>query len=267
MSEAERAILCVDDEEGILNSLKRLLRKEPYKIFTAAGGVAGLELLSQHPVQIVISDQRMPGMSGTQFLQEVKKEWPDTIRVILSGYAEADSILESINQGEVYRFLAKPWKDESLKATIRQCFDHYDMIQENHQLHDQTRQHLNDLKRMNNLLEASVETRTKSLQLAQEIVESMPLMILGISQEEELILANSWARTRLPVLQSTIPGTEISELMPEDAVEAIAKIMADASGEEFTFTWDGKGLKATPEILGSGDNVRGCVLLLEEVEP
>lgn len=267
MSDTERAILCVDDEEGILNSLKRLLRKEPYKVLTAIGGEAGLELLSQHPVQIVISDQRMPGMSGTQFLQEVKKKWPETIRVILSGYAEADSILDSINQGEVYRFLAKPWQDESLKATIRQCFAHFEMIQENHQLHVQTRRHMVELERVNNLLEASVETRTKSLLLAQEIVESLPLMILGISQEEELILANSCARSRLPVLQSTIPGTEISELMPEDAVEAIAQLMADASGKEFTFTWEGKGLKATPEILGSGDNVRGCVLLLEEVVP
>ncbi len=263
----ERAILCVDDEKSILNSLKRLLRKEPYKVYTAVGGEAGLAIMAQHPVQLVISDQRMPGMTGTQLLEKIKDDWPDTIRVILSGYAEADVIVDSINQGGVYRFIAKPWHEDSLKTTIRQCLEQYDIVQENIRLNEQTKEQVAQLKNLNNLLETSVEVRTKSLQLSQEILEKLPLMIVGISLEEELILTNTTARNTLKPLQSVLPGTEIEEILPQDAVAAIRSCLTNTQVEEFTFQWEGHHLKAVPELLGIGDESRGCVLLLEEIRP
>ncbi len=267
MATQELAVLCVDDEKSILNSLKRLLRKEPYKVYTAMGGPAGLEVMAEHRIQVVVSDQRMPGMTGTQFLQKVKKQWPDTIRVILSGFAEADVIVDSINQGEIYRFVAKPWQDEPLKATIKQCFEHYRILQENRRLQKQTSQQLEQLKSLNQLLEASVEVRTKSLQLSQEIVEKLPLMIMGISREEELILTNGTARKHLEPLRTALPGIEIEDLLPAEAVEAIRSCMTNTRVEEFTFQWQDRKLKAHPELLGAGEDVRGCLLLLEEVGP
>ncbi len=263
----ELAVLCVDDEKSILNSLKRLLRKEPFKVYTALGGDEGLEIMAEHRIQVVVSDQRMPGMTGTQFLQKVKEQWPDTIRVILSGFAEADVIVDSINHGEIYRFVAKPWKEESLKTTIRQCFDHYRILQENRRLQRQTSQQLEQLKSLNQLLEASMEVRTKSLQLSQEIVEKLPLMIMGISREEELVLTNGSARKRLDPLQTALPGTEIDDLLPPEAVEAIRSCLTATQVEEFTFQWHDHKLKAHPELLGSAEEVRGCLLLLEEVDP
>lgn len=264
MTDTEYAILCVDDERSVLQSLKRLLRKEPYRVYLAEGGEAGLDLLREHPVQVVISDQRMPGMTGTQFLQKVKELYPDTIRVILSGYAEAEAIVASINQGEIYRFLGKPWKDESLKTTIRQCFEHYDMIQENRCLQQQTRDQLEELQRLNTLLEASVETRTRALQLSQDIVEKFPRMVIGVSTDQEIMLANRQARG-LPGLDHAVPGTDIEDLLPPEAVAGIRSCLTQTETETFTFSWEDRILRATPEVLKSDGEIRGCVLMLEEV--
>jgi DNA-binding NtrC family response regulator len=105
---AEQTLLCVDDERPILNALKRLLRKEGYRLLTAEDGPEALDVLDREPVQVVISDYRMPGMSGTALLREVKSRHPETVRVVLSGYADAHVVVESINIGEIYRFLPKP---------------------------------------------------------------------------------------------------------------------------------------------------------------
>jgi diguanylate cyclase (GGDEF)-like protein/PAS domain S-box-containing protein len=115
-------LLIVDDEENILAALRRLLRREGFRVLTANSGKEGLDLLAVNRVQVIISDQRMPGMSGTEFLAIAKELYPDTIRMILSGYADLTAVTDSVNQGEVYKFMTKPWDDSSLKAIIREAF-------------------------------------------------------------------------------------------------------------------------------------------------
>ena len=122
----ERVLLCVDDERSVLQALRRVLRREPYQIVTATGGQEGLALLQTQRVQVVVSDQRMPEMAGTEFLEQVKIHYPETVRVILSGYAEVYAIIDAINKAEVYRFLPKPWQDEELKYILQECFEQYD---------------------------------------------------------------------------------------------------------------------------------------------
>lgn len=129
----DKAVLCVDDEVNILNALKRLLRKEDYNVFFANSGNEALSMLERERVQLVITDQRMPEMTGVQLLQKVKENYPDIVRVVLSGYSDANTIVESINKGEVFRFMLKPWDDEELKSVIRQCLEQYDVIRQNHQ--------------------------------------------------------------------------------------------------------------------------------------
>lgn len=260
---SERAVLLVDDESHILTSLRRLLRKEPYKLFTAVGGKAGLEVLAKEKVHLVVSDQRMPEMTGIEFLQEVKNLYPDTIRVVLSGYAEASSIVEAINEGEVYRFLGKPWDDEQLRLTFRQCLEQYDLLEENRKLAQQIQDQIHQLKNMNQLLESSVEERTRSLQFSQEVLESLPLMVLGISQEEEVVLTNTSARQNIKCLTNYIPGTDISELLPDDAIESIRACLAGTQSEIFEFDWQDRAMSARPALLGDPSDPRGCVLLLE----
>lgn len=121
-----KTILLVDDEINLLHSLARLLRKEGYRILTATTALDGLALLEQYTVHVVISDYKMPEISGTQFLQRVKTDYPDTVRVILSGYADTRFILEAINKGEIFRFILKPWVDAEFKQMIQDCLQKYE---------------------------------------------------------------------------------------------------------------------------------------------
>ena len=124
--DARPAILLVDDEESVLNALKRLLRRENYTIFTASSAERGLEILAREQVEVVLSDQRMPVMSGVEFLRRVKTIHPRVVRMILSGYTDVNTITEAINGGEVYKFMNKPWENEALVGAIREAFARYD---------------------------------------------------------------------------------------------------------------------------------------------
>jgi len=117
-----RTLLLVDDEPGICNALARMLRRDGYRILIAASGAEGLAALAIHPVQVIISDQRMPGMSGTEFLDTVKQLYPTTIRILLSGYTDLETVTEAVNRGAVFKFLTKPWDDDLLREQVRDAF-------------------------------------------------------------------------------------------------------------------------------------------------
>lgn len=119
---AGRTLLLVDDEPSILAALCRLLRPTGYRILTAATGAKGLELLATNSVQVIVADQRMPEMTGIEFLRRVKDLHPDTIRIVLSGYSDLDSVIKAVNEGAIYRFLQKPWEDDRLREHIRDAF-------------------------------------------------------------------------------------------------------------------------------------------------
>ena len=121
----QMTLLLVDDEPNILNAIKRLLRREGYRILCAESASQGLDLLATNRVHVVISDQRMPVMTGTDFLSRVKDLYPDTVRLILSGYSELESLTDAINKGAIYRYVSKPWDDETFKLEVTQAFRYY----------------------------------------------------------------------------------------------------------------------------------------------
>jgi diguanylate cyclase (GGDEF)-like protein/PAS domain S-box-containing protein len=121
-ADSGQTLLLVDDEPNILNSLTRLLRREGYQILTATSPLDAFELLAKHPVQVILSDQRMPDMSGTEFFSRVRQLYPDTIRIVLTGYTDLDSVTGAINRGAIYKFLTKPWDDDQLRDQIREAF-------------------------------------------------------------------------------------------------------------------------------------------------
>ena len=114
-------ILFVDDEANVTDALKRAFRREPYEILTATSGAAALELLGRVPIHVVISDEQMPGMSGSELLSAVRKRYPHTIRMILSGQASLEAAVHAINEGEVYRFFLKPCNPTDLMVTVQQA--------------------------------------------------------------------------------------------------------------------------------------------------
>jgi diguanylate cyclase (GGDEF)-like protein/PAS domain S-box-containing protein len=119
---ADRTLLVLDDEENIRRSLLRLLRRDGYRILDAGNAAEAFELLATHRVQVILSDQRMPGISGTEFLSQVKEMYPDTVRMVLSGFTDLSSVTEAINRGAIYKFLTKPWDDDALRAQVLEAF-------------------------------------------------------------------------------------------------------------------------------------------------
>ena len=119
-----KTILFVDDEDGILNSLKRIFRNEQYRILTANSGQKGLQLLSENKIDLVVSDQRMPNMTGAEFLHQVSRYYPLTNRMIMSGYVDIEAVIGAVNQGKICRFLTKPWDKNIFKKTIDDCLKH-----------------------------------------------------------------------------------------------------------------------------------------------
>src|SRR3954466_6348993 len=105
--ETTATLLCVDDEPNILSALRRLFRSKGYRVLTAEGGAAGLALLEQEEVDLIISDMRMPEMDGAQFLESARARRPDAVRILLTGQADIQSILAAINRGEIYRYITK----------------------------------------------------------------------------------------------------------------------------------------------------------------
>ncbi|WP_306603216.1 EAL domain-containing protein [Azonexus sp.] len=121
-SAGTQTLLIVDDEPNILNALSRLLRREGFQILTATSPLDAFEHLAKQPVQVILSDQRMPEMSGTEFFSRVRQLYPDTIRIVLTGYTDLDSVTGAINRGAIYKFLTKPWDDDQLREEVRDAF-------------------------------------------------------------------------------------------------------------------------------------------------
>ena len=125
-TQSDRTLLLVDDEQNVLRSLVRLFRRDGYRILAAGNVRDAFGLLATNDVQVILSDQRMSEMDGTEFLGRVKMLYPDTIRLVLSGYTDLATVTDAINRGAIYRFLTKPWDDNKLREHIRQAFRTYD---------------------------------------------------------------------------------------------------------------------------------------------
>lgn len=128
-----RTLLLVDDEPSQLKTLLRLFRDEGYDLLTAASGEEALQLLKTQVAQVILCDHRMPGISGVEFLTRVKTLYPDSVRMILSGYVDIEVIADAVNRGNVYKFLHKPWENQLLLENVRDAFRHFDLIQQSAQ--------------------------------------------------------------------------------------------------------------------------------------
>lgn len=127
-------ILLVDDEVNVLAALKRSLFDEPVEIVTATSAVEALAVMMQQNFKVVISDERMIGMQGAEFLSVIRKRYPATIRMMLTGHATLEAAMRAVNEGEIYRFFSKPWDDDHLIFAVRSAIEKYDLEAENRRL-------------------------------------------------------------------------------------------------------------------------------------
>lgn len=258
------ALLLVDDERPILNALQRILRKETYRILTAESGDEALEMLAENGVQVVVSDFRMPGMSGVDLLREVKELYPHTVRVVVSGYADGRLIMDSINVGEVYRFLPKPWNDDELKVTLRQCFEQHRLITENARLIAQVRAQNEELREMNDLLEQAVDQRTLSLQLSQEVLEKLPLPVLGVNADGTIVLMNAAIRDLIPEDGQLPLGAHVRDIFSAEVADQVeGTLRGGIVPAPAVCPWHDLNFRVHIRRLDEGGDLRGCTLVLE----
>lgn len=168
---ATPTLLFVDDEANILSSLKRLFRPFGYRIFTAEGGAEGLEIMERDSVDLVVSDMRMPEMNGAQFLEKVREKWPDTVRILLTGYAEMEATIDAINKGQIYRYISKPWEDNDITLTVKQALERKELEREKLRLEELTQKQFEELKEFNATLESKVKSRTEEVRQTMGFLE------------------------------------------------------------------------------------------------
>lgn len=158
-------VLFVDDEENILRSLERLFMDEEIEVFTAASGQEALGILGEHPdMAVIVSDQRMPTMTGVDFLEQSRKVAPQAMRLLLTGYADVNAAVDAINRGGILRYLAKPWNDEELVRTVKDVLQMHLLVRENKRLNAVVQRQNEELKRWSQELEVMVQEQTVELQ-------------------------------------------------------------------------------------------------------
>jgi signal transduction histidine kinase len=173
---SRHTILVVDDEPDVVKSVKDLLRLE-YRVLGATSPEEGLRLMRQEQVHIVMTDQRMPGMSGVELLKQVRGDHPDATRLLFTGYADIRAVIDAINEGNVYRYITKPWDPDELQGIIREACERYDLIVERKQLLQMLQQQNKELETTNTELQRANELKYAFIQVASHELRT-PLTIL-----------------------------------------------------------------------------------------
>jgi len=264
-------ILCVDDEENVLKSLKRLFLDSEYEIFIAKSGEEGLELLRKTGhVQIVISDYRMPKMNGIDFLKEVYRYWPDTVRIVLSGYADTAAIIEAINIGHIYRFIPKPWNDDELKLAISNALDRYYIKEKNVMLTKELEEKNMELQKINSGLERVVEERTSDLMMqnkmlisSQNILDSLPVAVIGMDLEGQIVQSNKLGLELFIMEKGNIMGTHRMDSLP-DEINAIAEDVFKQGKLSAQVQIDGEGMNIKGVHMKFSDGQEGVILVFDK---
>jgi len=242
----EYRILLVDDEENILHALKRVLRREGYEILTATSSTEALGLLAANrgTIGVVISDFKMPGMNGVEFLSRVKAEHPDTIRIILSGYADADVVRAATNEGQVYRFVTKPWEDEELKTVIRSSIQQHEATRITHAVIRQVSSLRREMKRFRQQAEEEERSAAQSIGASdhhrhpkkgpseggvarswQQILNSVPAALLGVDTEETIVFANPLVEAIFGLDPAFLLGASAEDALPPDLRRMAREVM------------------------------------------
>ena len=178
-------------------SLLKLVTPANILFDTANTPDEAFELLARHPVGVVMSDQRMPLMRGTDFLARVKQLHPDTVRIVLSGYTELQSVTEAINEGAIYKFLTKPWNDVQLAEEIEQAFRQYEMVAESQRLQQRLRDSNRELESRLKLNQQLLLKEGVALDVSHEALGVVPVPILGIDASGMIAISNA-AADQLP---------------------------------------------------------------------
>ena len=189
-------ILCVDDEPNILSALRRMFMLSGFVVEEASSGAEALQKLEQEEFHLVLSDMQMPDMNGAEFLAQVRERWPKVMRLMLTGTADLNTAISAINEGEIYRYLTKPWNDEEVVSTVKSALERYALVLERDNLLELTKQQNLSLADMVNTLEEKVKERTAELsnsyqELRGSYIASVKAYSTLIGLRDSALLAHS----------------------------------------------------------------------------
>jgi DNA-binding NtrC family response regulator len=157
-------VLLIDDDQYVLHALSRALRPQLYQLYTATSAEEAMLVLKGHPIDVLVSDEQMPGMRGSDLLIWAAEHYPDIVRIVLTGRATAETAIRAINAGHVYQFFTKPCNPSDLDAAIRKALQHKDLLEENRRLADANRGHVEQSQRLHTTVEALVRTVVHEVQ-------------------------------------------------------------------------------------------------------
>jgi two-component system NtrC family sensor kinase len=234
MSESSR-ILFVDDEERVLKALRRHFLDDDYEILTASSAREGLAILEEVPVQVVVSDFRMPVINGAEFLRQVSERWPETTRIVLSGYADIAAVISAINEGAIFKFISKPWKDNELKDTVREAVERFhstsDMrrlaeqaLAANQAIFEEESDRWCEVQQRNVSLEADIVT----LEAIHDAFFSSAAGIVVFNQDSTIQTANPTARL-LFADPKAVDTDGDALVVPLALVEDVRRVLVDSS--------------------------------------
>lgn len=189
-------LLFVDDEQGVLHALQRIFMDENYTVLMANSGDAALKILETTPVQLMITDHRMPGMTGAELLKIVRERYPETIRIMLTGYADVNSIMGAVKEGAVYKFITKPWNDEDLRLTVALALQQYLLVKENRHLKELARQQQSKIKNYAGLFDENLGMIGDILVKSSLITEDA-LVLAREKQEQGEFLGDTLVRLKM----------------------------------------------------------------------
>ena len=234
-------ILVVDDEKKILRAVERLFFEDKYDVMTASSAKDGLSILSDMmPVQVVISDYRMPEMDGIEFLKQVNRRWPDVVKVILSGYEDSGKVIPFIDEGKIDKLILKPWNNNELRVSIANAVEIYELRKRNRELADELNRTNNTLQDLNNNMEEIIAEKTAELESIQkdiaqsERLASLETIAAGIAHEvksplERIIEEAGYVRSALPGDARITDGAETIKKASLRAGRAIKGLLSFSS--------------------------------------
>jgi signal transduction histidine kinase len=176
----KHSLLVVDDEADLVHSVQDLLRFD-YRVLGATRATDGLKIMEQEPIHIVMSDQRMPEMNGVEFLKRLRERYPDTVRLLFTAYADIKAVIDAINQGNVYRYISKPWEPQELQAVLRQAVEHYDLLAERKRLVAELEEKNRQLEVANAELRQGNEIKKAFIKVASHELRTPLTIVMGLA--------------------------------------------------------------------------------------
>lgn len=228
-------VVCVDDEPAILNALHRSLGSEPYRLMMTTDPREALGWVEHMAVALIICDERMPGMNGTELVKAIHDRSPQTRRLILTGYADLDAARRAINEGRIHRLLDKPWDEDQLRGTVRLLLYEREFALSDRETELDTARQNRELDRWNGDLHALLRRQTRSLRLAQEILDQVPLAVAAVvAGDSGISYCNDAFLRFVSGRRSALRGRPLEAVFPAAVCEKI-HVLFDRSGSDAVF--------------------------------